>query len=139
MICAMLSPSFLSPFPSPICSEDASLRSRHYVAGNGEVGSAIAETLSGEYDVEVFGKAGTSGTCDVLHVCFPHSDTFEAQVEDAALRYAPNLTIIHSTVPVGTTDSLATTLRVVHSPVRGVHPHLVEGVRTFVKYFAGNE
>src|SRR5690606_24505606 len=37
------------------------------------------------------------------------------------------------TVPVGTCDARGW----VHSPVRGRHPHLAEGLRTFVKHFGG--
>lgn len=110
---------------------------KHFIAGNGEIGSAIKEVLSDKYDVVAFNKEGTEGTCDVLHICFPHSSSFEWEVEEAVTRYAPGLTIIHSTVPVGTTDRLATSIRIVHSPVRGVHPNLTEGVRTFTKYFGG--
>src|SRR5690606_37553242 len=47
--------------------------------------------------------------------------------------YAATLVVVHSTVPVGTCDRLGA----VHSPVRGRHPHLAEGVRRFVKHFAG--
>jgi UDP-N-acetyl-D-mannosaminuronate dehydrogenase len=28
---------------------------------------------------------------------------------------------------------------VVHSPIRGVHPHLAKGIKTFVKYFGGKK
>lgn len=46
--------------------------------------------------------------------------------------------IIHSTVPVGTTEKIAKVHPfVVHSPVRGVHPNLYEGLKTFVKYVGG--
>lgn len=43
--------------------------------------------------------------------------------------------MVHSTVKVGTCQKVGA----VHSPVRGVHPDLEGGVRTFVKYFGGLE
>ena len=103
---------------------------KHLIIGNGEVGKAIHAIIGGKaldrddkYD----------GTCGVMHVCFPYSDKFKEIVVAYRLRYRPALIIVHSTVPVGTCKDLG----VVHSPIRGVHPHLEEGIRTMVKYFGG--
>jgi len=70
-----------------------------------------------------------------MHICFPYSEDFIEQVKAYQLRFKPRLTIIHSTVPVGTSERL----NVVHSPVRGKHPDLEGGVRTFAKFFGGHE
>ena len=43
------------------------------------------------------------------------------------------MTIIHATVAVGVSLGLGA----VHSPIRGMHPNLYEGVKTFVKFFGG--
>ena len=44
--------------------------------------------------------------------------------------YKPELTIIHSTVPVGTSRRL----NAVHSPIHGRHPNLERGILTFRKF-----
>jgi hypothetical protein len=110
---------------------------RHLVLGSGEVGSAIQEIFSSQYEVEVCDKEQTvDGSFEVLHVCFPFSDTFVSCVNAYVDQYASSdaLVIIHSTVPLGTTKMC---MSAVHSPIRGVHPELVKGVQTFVKYIGG--
>ena len=111
---------------------------RHLVIGSrGEVGSAVLALVS-----EVFDAMGLDlnepapvGKFDVLHVCIPWSDKFVGIVQDYQEKYgAPGaLTIIHATVPVGTSDQC----KGVHSPTRGVHPYLLKGLKSFVKYCGG--
>ena len=101
------------------------------VIGNGEIGSAIASVLKADVmDIDI---APPKEKYDVIHICFPYSEDFIEHVKEYQERFKPELTIIHSTVPVGTSFEC----EAVHSPVRGVHPHLEEGVRTFVKFFGG--
>lgn len=73
----------------------------------------------------------------VLHCCLPYSDRFEFLLgEYIDLHGIPGaLVIVHSTVPLGTTAKVLTSA--VHSPIRGVHPNIANGIRTFVKYFGG--
>lgn len=108
---------------------------RHIIIGTGEVGTAIFLILdNGENDVTGIDKgSGVEGIFDVMHVCIPYSEKFVEIVTEYRKRYSPDLVIIHSTVPVGTSDELGA----VHSPVRGVHPNLEQGIRTFPKYFGG--
>lgn len=108
----------------------------------GEVGSAIYEILREHYDevagVDAEGKnAGyTEGDhFDVLHVCIPWYEEFENVVRDWQHALKPKVTIIHSTVPVGVSRSLGA----VHSPIRGVHPNLKEGIRSFKKFLGGEQ
>lgn len=105
---------------------------KNIVIGLGEVGKAIQEILSCEGH-DPFKKIIYSGTCDVIHVCIPHSDKFIEIVKEYKKQFKPSLTIIHSSVPVGTTEKL----NAVHSPIRGVHPNLALGVKIFVKFFGG--
>ncbi len=105
----------------------------HVVIGAGEVGRAIAAVLSDRYPVVLRDIDGEATPADVLHICFPWSDGFADAVRTYVIEYDPVLVIIHSTVPVGTSRAL----NAVHSPVTGRHPHLKEGVRTFVKFFGG--
>lgn len=108
---------------------------RHLVVGAGEVGTAISHVLAKTFDdvmvrdVELVAASGT----DVLHVCFPWSPSFERDVAGYVTFHSADLVVVHSTVPVGVCDPQGW----VHSPVRGRHPHLVEGLETFVKHFGG--
>ena len=72
-----------------------------------------------------------------MHVAIPFSPTFVVDVKRYMGKYlrTDGLVIVHSTVPVGTTMQLGGGS--VHSPIRGVHPNLEAGVRTFAKYFGG--
>lgn len=108
--------------------------SKHLTIGFGEVGKAINAIVGGEVH-DPHSKKEYDGICEVMHVCFPYSPEFNTAVEAYKRRFKPVLTIIHSTVPVGTSRAL----ECVHSPIRGVHPHLEEGIRTMVKYFGGKD
>lgn len=104
---------------------------RHLILGYGEVGKSLHKVL-GEAMYVTRNKGTWDGELvDVLHVCIPYSKDFDAVVRICCA--SAYLTIIHSSVPVGTCDALG----VVHSPICGVHPHLEKGIRTFVKYFGG--
>lgn len=105
------------------------------VIGLGEVGQAIQKILNCDgFDNRSGG--GGEATYDIIHICFPCIDQaeFVRMVNEYKERYAASLVVIHSTVPIGTSDMLDA----VHSPVRGVHPNLEQGIRTFVKYFGGS-
>jgi len=112
------------------------------VIGAGEVGRAVYEVLSAKHKCALEDWHYKTATPDVdcLHICFPWyedegADNFIDQVKeykDDVYNGPP--VVIHSTVPVGTTAQIP---GAVHSPIRGVHPNLAEGVRTFVKWWAG--
>lgn len=115
-------------------------KQEHLVIGMGQIGSAIAAVLQDNRKNTISGidKDGVIGSkFDVVHICFPYSRRFKRQVKQYIAQYLKvyGLVIIHSTVPCGTTDKIGD--YVVHSPVRGVHPHLYEGIKTFVKFFGG--
>lgn len=101
------------------------------VIGAGEVGRAVAEVLGD--DVLLRDVEGEVVLADVIHVAFPWSPAFEDAVTEYQGLYGPSLTVIHSTVPVGTSRRLGA----VHSPVTGRHPDLAPSIRTFVKFFGG--
>jgi len=117
---------------------------RHLVIGLGEVGAALRDVLKPHYGVKGLDKkdgdtnVGAGEKFDVIHVCFPPSPDFVADVQAYAAEHLAEggLVIVHSSVPVGTTLAIGDDLAV-HSPVRGVHPKLAEGIRGFVKYFGG--
>jgi len=106
---------------------------RQLVIGLGEVGEAIQRILNCDgYDIT--GGPKPMGKYDVLHICIPWSQKFISIVKSYQ-KYLKKkgIVIIHSTVPVGTSKKLGA----VHSPIRGIHPYLYDGIRTFVKYFGG--
>jgi hypothetical protein len=104
------------------------------IGSEGEVGSALKNILGCDgYDPRKGVLA--EGHYDVLHIAIPYSDRFEVLVRSYQIKFNPSLVIVHSTVPVGTCRRL----KAVHSPIRGVHPHMEEGIRTFVKFFGGEQ
>lgn len=72
---------------------------------------------------------------DIIHICIPYNEQFEEIVKDVLRKHAPRIAVIHSTVKVGTTKKIYDEFPfVLHSPVRGIHPHLYEGIMTFIKF-----
>lgn len=101
------------------------------VIGLGEVGQAVQKVL----ECPGIDKGDEVPQAKVIHVCIPYLENFVEVVREYQRKTGAYLTVIHSTVAVGTSDKLGA----VHSPIRGVHPHLEEGVRTFVKFFGGGQ
>lgn len=105
----------------------------HLVIGLGQVGSAIQKILQcSGHDAKTDARSSIPDA-DVIHICFPYSDKFVEYVSQYHKETGAKHVVIHSTVPVGTCDTNGW----IHSPVRGIHPNLEEGIRTFVKYFGG--
>lgn len=121
---------------------------RIVVMGFGEVGKAVAQMYVGPYDVQILDLNPAFPTwpeemkVDVLNVCIPYNESFVELVRAVVGMCEPDVTIIHSTVAPGTTERLVEYCEgrseVVHSPVRGVHPNLLEGLKTFDKYIGGD-
>lgn len=113
---------------------------RHLIIGNGEIGKSIKALLEEKsQEHKVIDKGLTAGGhFDIVHVCFPHSKEFEKACTEYADKYLAKggLVMIHSTIPVGTTRRLGPDF--VHTPCRGVHPDLLPGLKTFVKFFGGH-
>jgi hypothetical protein len=106
----------------------------HLIAGLGQIGYVIRDILDGDsVDILLEKTTCKEKKYHFLHICFPYEEGFIDLVKRYQERFSPNVTVIHSTVPVGTSESLSAT----HSPCRGVHPNLKEGIMTFVKYFGG--
>ena len=117
------------------------------IVGHGQVGQAVAKLYS-ETDTSKSwfsfdkiliydpyqGMMDDISNVDILNVCIPYTEDFVSIVKDLP---TPNwYTVIHSTVPVGTTEKFGH--KFLHSPVRGVHPNLYEGLKTFVKFIGGD-
>ena len=87
------------------------------VIGKGQVGSALFDVLRGTHDVYIkdIEPLELDGV-EVLHICYPDHDGFYQTTKDYIAKYKPKLTIINSSIRVGTTEQFAT--GVVYSPVR---------------------
>lgn len=108
----------------------------HLVCGAGEIGSAIADILGAHIvDIDRSKNNWTEWQYKYLHICFPYFDGFEKEVAKYVEDFGPELVIIHSTVPIG----VSRRCNAVHSPCRGKHPNLKEGILTFTKYFGGRQ
>ncbi len=109
------------------------------ILGFGEVGSAIAKLYKNPKIKDLKRDDGLMGV-DILNVCIPWSKDFITIVRKEIQIINPKLTIIHSTVEPGTTKKLADIFNgmVVHSPIRGTHPNLFKGLKTFTKYIGSD-
>ena len=110
------------------------------VVGLGEVGKPLMQLISEHHDVvgvDITPPEQDPRGADVLHLCFPF------QVKDfvgEAARYIdwiqPGLTVINSTVEVGTTRKVAQKAGadVAYSPVRGKHARMLDDLRKYTKF-----
>lgn len=121
------------------------------IIGLGEIGSSLYKVLQPEYKENITGfdsKFTKADYCEllevypvcignifILHICFPYSEHFIPAVESYQRKYKPDYTIIHSTVPVGT----STILKAIHSPCIGKHPNLSQSLKTFIKFLGGKD
>jgi UDP-N-acetyl-D-mannosaminuronate dehydrogenase len=105
------------------------------IIGYGEVGKAVAQFYAHPLIQTTKRDDGLTGV-DILHICIPYNSDFVRMVLNRIKVLKPKLTIIHSTVAVGTTQKIGG--MVVHSPVRGVHPHLFKSMHIFVKYIGAD-
>lgn len=113
-------------------------KTKHLIIGKGEVGSSLFLAMKDFYQVFIRDKDDEiKEKFDVVHICYPFSKNFIKITKDYLRKYKPSLVIIHSTVPVGTTTKISSIA--VHSPIRGLHPNLEKGIKTFVKYFGGKK
>jgi UDP-N-acetyl-D-mannosaminuronate dehydrogenase len=109
------------------------------VVGLGEVGKPLFELLSKHYDtvgVDI-SPAGLINGVDVLHVCYPFEiKDFIGETARYIEFYKPALTIINSTVGIGTTRAVGDRAgaAVVNSPVRGKHVRMLEELRHYTKF-----
>jgi hypothetical protein len=111
------------------------------IIGAGEVGKSLYKVLEATYkqDITIRDKRPDYGIIEdslpFLNICYPYSDSFIEDTKAYIKQYNPTITIIHSTVPVGTTRKCGDNC--IHSPIHGKHPNLAMGINTFTKYVGG--
>lgn len=111
------------------------MQSKIGILGYGEVGRAVAKFYKNPRIKDLKRDDGLEGV-EILHICILWSDNFVKVVKKEIKKIKPKLTIIHSTVAPGTTKKIGGII--VNSPIRGVHPKLFEGIKTFVKYIGAD-
>ena len=111
------------------------------VAGLGAVGQALAALLAEPYAVSAFDvdhpPLDTLRPVEIFHICYPfESGDFLATSAAYVRGLQPAVTVVNSTVPVGTTRKLAELCGtpVVHSPVRGKHDRMREELSQYAKF-----
>ena len=110
------------------------------VVGLGEVGKPLLELISQHYNaigVDVSPPDERIAQVDVLHICYPFEiRDFVGETARYIELFKPALTIINSTVGIGTTRAVAerTGAAVVHSPVRGKHARMLEELSKYAKF-----
>lgn len=111
------------------------------ILGYGEIGQSLAKFYQNKKKFTLLIKdlkfdQFNQEKLDILNVAIPYIKNFEKVVARVIKKNKPTLTIIHSTVLPGTTKKIIkiTKTKIVHSPVRGMHPKLYEGTKTFVKF-----
>lgn len=113
------------------------------VIGFGEVGKSLKELCDrhnlpcGVID-PYLGKDIAKCQIDILHITIPYSEEFVGIVENYRKYYSPELTIVHSTVEVGTMDRLKSK-GLAYTYVTGRHPQLADEMPVFIKPVAAND
>jgi UDP-N-acetyl-D-mannosaminuronate dehydrogenase len=113
--------------------------SKVVVAGLGEVGKPLFQLLSTHYDVTGVDIAPPDRLeqADILHICYPFQiKDFIGETARYIDLFRPSLTIINSTVAIGTTRTVAerTGAVVVNSPVRGKHARMLVELGRYTKF-----
>lgn len=106
---------------------------KHVVVGLGEIGQALKTIFKADGEDPFKKEFAPLEQYNYLHIAFPYSNNFVADVKSYQKKFKPKYTIIHSTVPMGVSGLCNAN----HSPVRGVHPNLVDGILTFKKFIGG--
>lgn len=105
------------------------------IVGCGEIGKALHSVLNEVYEVDCvdINTIPCEGSHDIMHICFPFSETFVREVKKYQALYAPRYTVIHATVPPGTSRECGA----LSSPTIGLHPFLAKSLTTFTKFIGG--
>jgi UDP-N-acetyl-D-mannosaminuronate dehydrogenase len=110
------------------------------VVGLGEVGRPLLELLSKHYKttgVDIVPPEGPLREVDVLHICYPFEiKDFVGETARYIGLFKPALTVINSTIAIGTTRAVAqrTGAALAHSPVRGKHVRMLQELSNYTKF-----
>ena len=110
------------------------------IVGLGEVGKPLFQLISKHREVigvDITPPKEKIDAVEVLHICYPFEiKDFVGETARYIELFKPELTIINSTVGIGTTRAVIerTGADVVHSPVRGKHIRMLEELSKYVKF-----
>ena len=107
------------------------------IIGAGQVGKGLFDVLRSRVLTSIIDKEPTviAKKIEILHICFPYSKDFSKQVTGYIKLYNPELTIVYSTVPIGTCEKL----KVVHSPVEGKHPAIGLSIQNSARWLGSSD
>ncbi len=114
-------------------------KAKMVVVGLGEVGNPLFQLVSEHYPtvgVDIT-PVDSPEQVDILHLCYPFQiKDFVGEAARYINHFNPSLTIINSTVAIGTTRAVAerTQTPVVNSPVRGKHARMLDDLRKYTKF-----
>ena len=109
------------------------------VVGLGEVGKPLLELVARHHNaigVDI-SPVERVEQVDILHVCYPFQiRDFVGETVRYIEHFRPTLTIVNSTVAIGTTRAIAerTGAWVVNSPVRGKHARMLDELAIYTKF-----
>src|SRR6266850_3466499 len=110
------------------------------VVGLGEVGRPLLELVSRYHSsvgIDISPPTAPVQHVDVMHICYPFAiDDFVGEAVRYIELFNPSLTIVNSTVAVGTTRAIAerSNAAVAHSPVRGKHARMLEEITEYTRF-----
>lgn len=114
-------------------------RQKVVVVGLGEVGKPLFELASIYHEtvgVDI-SPVEQVNDVDVMHICFPFQmKDFVGESARYIDLFRPALTVVNSTVSIGTTRAIAerTGTDVANSPVRGKHARMLDEIGTYTKF-----
>lgn len=111
------------------------------IVGLGEIGSSVKSLIEKTdhvmtHDIKEFKRGKKSTHIDILHICFPPSQTFVQDVKDYITRWEPEHVLIWSSTPIGTIKQIP---GAVHTPVEGRHPVLNESLKLMTRWLGAND
>lgn len=115
-------------------------RKKVVVVGLGEIGRPLFELISQHHEaagVDVAPAATRIDRPDFMHVCYPSQiPDFIGETARYIELFHPAITVINSTVSVGTTRAIEerSGVPVVNSPVRGKHARMLDDLRRYTKF-----
>jgi UDP-N-acetyl-D-mannosaminuronate dehydrogenase len=115
------------------------------IVGLGEVGKPLFELARRHHDVigvDIEPPKQLVEKVDVLHICFPFEiKDFIGETSRYIELFKPSVTIINSTVGIGTTRAIAqrSGTAVVNSPVRGKHLRMLQELQHYTKFIGATD
>jgi UDP-N-acetyl-D-mannosaminuronate dehydrogenase len=109
------------------------------VIGLGEIGAPLMQLISERFEVTGVDVTPVEPPpyVEVMHICYPFQiSDFVGETARYIDLFKPRLTVINSTVAVGTTRAIAdrTGTEVVNSPIRGKHAQMIKDLRSYTKF-----